>query len=326
MKAAWYTENGGPDVMQYGDLPDPEVRADTVVIAVEWISIEGGDLLNRLVTPPRVKPFVPGYQASGTVVEVGSGVTRFKAGDRVIGFDWHGSHASLFAVPEKYCYPVPDDLDLKDASTIPVAFGTASDALFEFGRLQPGETVLIQGAAGGVGLAAVQLASKAGATVIGTASSDERLSKLKEWGLDHGINYRTQDIADVCRELTGNTGVDGARHGGREGRFHPAQGDALSRTVRGDRCGDGRYAALRILRTDPPQRDRSCHFLRRRDAHPARPCPHRQLRAPHGPGRSGHADRTGLPALRSCRGAPLRGRGAPLRPRADAGLIQALLA
>lgn len=208
MKAAWYTENGGPEVMQYGDLPDPEVRADTVVIAVEWISIEGGDLLNRLVTPPRVKPFVPGYQASGTVVEVGSGVTRFKAGDRVIGFDWHGSHASLFAVPEKYCYPVPDDLDLKDASTIPVAFGTASDALFEFGRLQPGETVLIQGAAGGVGLAAVQLASKAGATVIGTASSDERLSKLKEWGLHHGINYRTQDIADVCRELTGNTGVD----------------------------------------------------------------------------------------------------------------------
>jgi len=62
MKAAWYTENGGPEVMQYGDLPDPEVHADTVVIAVEWISIEGGDLLNRLVSPPRVKPFVPGYQ------------------------------------------------------------------------------------------------------------------------------------------------------------------------------------------------------------------------------------------------------------------------
>lgn len=208
MKAAWYTENGGPEVMQYGDLPDPEVQADTVVIAVEWISIEGGDLLNRLVSPPRVTPFVPGYQAAGRVVEVGSGVTRFRAGDRVIGFNWNGSHTSLFAVPEKYCYPVPDDLDLKAASTIPVAFGTASDALFEFGRLQPGETVLIQGAAGGVGLAAVQLAAKAGATVIGTASSDERLDRLREWGLDHGINYREQDIARVCRDLTGGKGVD----------------------------------------------------------------------------------------------------------------------
>ncbi|RVQ66533.1 zinc-binding alcohol dehydrogenase family protein [Croceicoccus ponticola] len=208
MKAAWYSENGGPEVLQYGDLPDPEVGTDRVLVEVEWISIEGGDLLNRLVSPPRIVPFVPGYQAAGRVVATGSAVTRFKAGDRVIAFDWNGSHASLFAAPEKYCYPVPDDLDLRAASTIPVAFGTASDALFEFGRLQPGETVLIQGAAGGVGLAAVQLAAKAGATVIGTASSGERLEKLKAFGLDHGINYRQEDIAERCRELTADAGVD----------------------------------------------------------------------------------------------------------------------
>ncbi|WP_039857503.1 quinone oxidoreductase family protein, partial [Novosphingobium pentaromativorans] len=99
MKAVYYFENGGPQVMQYGDLPDPEVGPGTVLIAVEWVSIEGGDLLNRLVAPPPSTPFVPGYQAAGTVIAAGSDVTRFKEGDKVVGFNWHGSHAELFAVP-----------------------------------------------------------------------------------------------------------------------------------------------------------------------------------------------------------------------------------
>ena len=208
MKAVYYFENGGPEVMQYGDLPDPEVGPKTVLVAVEWISIEGGDLLNRLVSPPSKTPFVPGYQASGKVLAVGSEVTRFKEGDKVIGFDWHGSHAELFAVPEHYAYPVPEGLDLQQAATIPVAFGTAHDSLFHFGQVQPGEFVLVQGAAGGVGLAAVQLASQAGAVVIGTASSRERLERIVPFGLHHGIDYRTEDIAARCKEITGGNGVD----------------------------------------------------------------------------------------------------------------------
>jgi NADPH2:quinone reductase len=103
---------------------------------------------------------------------------------------------------------VPDGLDIVEAACIPVAFATADDCLFEFGHLQPGETVLIQAGAGGVGLAAIQLAKRAGATVLATASSDEKLERLREFGLDHGINYRTSDFPGVARELTDGRGAD----------------------------------------------------------------------------------------------------------------------
>ncbi|WP_066552316.1 quinone oxidoreductase family protein [Croceicoccus bisphenolivorans] len=208
MKAIWYEENGGPEVLQYGELPDPDAGPDTVVVRVEYVSIEGGDLLNRSVTPPRKVPFIPGYQAAGTVEAVGAQVTKFAPGDRVVAFNWHGSHAEFFATPEKYVYPIADGLPTQQAAIIPVAFGTASDALFEYGRLQPGETVLVQGAAGGVGLAAVQLAAQAGARVIGTASGRQRLARIEPFGMDHGIDYRSEDIAQVCLELTGGKGVD----------------------------------------------------------------------------------------------------------------------
>lgn len=235
MKAVCYTENGGPEVMHYGELPDPQVGPKTVLIAVEWISIEGGDLLNRLVTPPSEVPFVPGYQAAGTVIEVGEEVSRFRPGDRVIGFDWHGSHAELFAVPEYYAYPVPDGMDLRLASTLPIPFGTAHDSLFEFGGMQPGEFVLVQGAGGGVGLAAVQLASQAGGVVIGTASDRQRLDRIVPFGLHHGIDYRTEDIAERCKEITGGKGVDLVLDlAGGQGK------DALVRALR----PHGRYAVI----------------------------------------------------------------------------------
>lgn len=208
MRAAWYEENGGPDVLRVGQLPDPAVGPDTVLIRVEAISIEGGDLLNRQFSPPREVPFVPGYQAAGRVEAIGERVTRFAPGDRVVGFNWNGSHAELFAVPEHHAYAVPDGLDLDLAATVPVAFGTASDCLFEFGRVKPGETVLVQGAAGGVGLAAVQLAAQAGATVIGTASGAERLARIAPYGMHHGIDHRSEDIAARCRETTGGKGAD----------------------------------------------------------------------------------------------------------------------
>jgi NADPH:quinone reductase len=235
MKAVHYSRNGGPEVMEYGDLPDPEVGADTVLIASEWISIEGGDLLNRLVAPPPHTPFVPGYQAAGTVLAVGDAVTRFRPGDRVIGFNWNGSHADLFAVPERYAYPVPDALDLKHASIIPVAFGTAHDSLFEYGGMKPGDFVLVQGAAGGVGLAAVQFAARAGAIVIGTASGHDRLARIEPFGLHHGIDYRTEDIAGRCSEITGGRGVDLVLDlAGGQGK------DALMRAVK----PHGRYAVI----------------------------------------------------------------------------------
>ncbi|MCW1384867.1 zinc-binding alcohol dehydrogenase family protein [Novosphingobium sp. KCTC 2891] len=229
--------------MTYGDLPDPVAGPEAIVIAVAWISIEGGDLLNRRVTPPVRVPFVPGYQASGTVVAVGERVTRFKVGDRVVGFNWNGSHAELFEVPEHYAYAVPADLDLRLAATIPVAFGTAHDSLFEYGGLKEGETVLVQGAAGGVGLAAVQFAAQAGATVIGTASSAERLERMQLFGLHHGINYRTDDIAARVHEITCGRGVDLVIDlAGGKGK------EALVQSLR----GHGRYAVVGASSGDLP--------------------------------------------------------------------------
>lgn len=235
MKAVWYTENGGPEVMTWGDQPEPELGPKTVLIRVEVISIEGGDLLNRIHTPPSRTPFIPGYQAAGTVEAVGAEVTRFAVGDKVVGFNWNGSHAELFAVPETYAYPVPEGMDMALAAVVPIAFGTACDALFTYGGLAAGETVLVQGAAGGVGLAAVQLAAKAGATVIGTASSPERLARVAAFGLTHGIDYRREDIAARCKEITARKGVDLVLDlAGGKGK------DALVEALR----GHGRYAVV----------------------------------------------------------------------------------
>lgn len=208
MKAVFYHENGGPEVMQFGDLPAPELDAGSVLIRNEAISIEGGDLLNRLVTPPVHVPFIPGYQAAGVIEAIGSGVTRFKPGQRVVAFNWNGSHAEFMAAPEDFCFAVPDGLDLQLAAVAPIAFGTAHDSLVAYGQVQSGETVLIQGAGGGVGLAAVQIARDLGATVIGTASSAERLERIAPFGLDHRINYREENIGERSRELTGGKGVD----------------------------------------------------------------------------------------------------------------------
>jgi len=119
-----------------------------------------------------------------------------------------GSHAALVAVPALQTWAVPQGLELQAAACVPIPFGTADDCLFEFGRLKAGETVLIQAGAGGVGLAAVQLAKRAGATVLATASRDEKLERLKEFGLDHGINYLGADFVAEARRLSGGRGVD----------------------------------------------------------------------------------------------------------------------
>ena len=208
MKAAFYASNGGPEVVQYGDVPDPVLGPNEVLVRVQAVSIEGGDIISRRFGQPSSAQHVVGYQAGGVVAAVGAAVTSIRPGQRVVGHNSAGSHAELFAVPEDLCFPVPDGLDMDVASTVPVTFGTAHDALFEFGGLKPGESVLIQGAAGGVGVACVQLAKRAGATVIGTAFGPERLERLKALGMDHGIDYGCEDIGQRTLELTGGKGAD----------------------------------------------------------------------------------------------------------------------
>jgi len=209
MKAAVYYETGAPDVFRYEDVPDPACPPGGVVIDVEAVSIEGGDVLNRAGGAMAGTPHIVGYQCAGTIAEVGSNVTDRSVGQRVVAVAPFGSHASRAAYDAQATWVIPDGLDLQQAACVPIPYGTADVCLFEFGRLRKGEAVLIQGGAGGVGIAAIQLAKRAGATVLATASSDEKLARLQsEFGLDHGINYKQVDLADEARKLTGGRGVD----------------------------------------------------------------------------------------------------------------------
>jgi NADPH2:quinone reductase len=208
MKAAVIYENGGPDVLKYEDVPDPECPDGCVVIDVEAISIEGGDTLHRAGSPPPSVPHIVGYVASGTVSEVGAGVEDRAVGDRVVTLNMAGSHASKRAVPAMSTWLIPDGLDPGVAGGVPVAVGTAQECLFTAGELEAGQTVLVQAGAGGVGMAAIQLAKQAGATVLATASSDDKLERLKEFGLDHGINYATENFVERTQELTDGHGAD----------------------------------------------------------------------------------------------------------------------
>ncbi len=208
MKAAVYYETGAPDVFRYEDVPDPACQPAGVVIDVKAISIEGGDTLNRAGGDMPSKPHIVGYQCAGVIREAGPAVTDRSVGQAVVTVMPFGSHASMVGVAAMQTWVVPEGLSLQEAACVPIAFGTADDCLFEFGHLKAGETVLIQAGAGGVGLAAIQLAKRAGATVLATASADAKLSRLKEFGLDHGINYKTEDFVARVRELTGGRGVD----------------------------------------------------------------------------------------------------------------------
>jgi len=208
MKAAVYSENGPPEVLRYEDVPDPECPAQAVVIRVEAVSIEGGDTLNRAGGPLMSRPHVVGYQAAGEIIEVGTEVTHLRVGQKVTTVNAWGSHAELRAVPARNAWPVPAGADIRKAAAVPVPFGTAADCLFEFGHLQEGETVLVQAGASGVGLAAIQLAKRAGARVLATASSAAKLERLAAFGVDHGINYAEQDLVAEVKRATDGAGVN----------------------------------------------------------------------------------------------------------------------
>jgi len=179
-----------------------------VVVEAEAISIEGGDLLARALSPPPASPHIVGYLSAGTVIEVGAGVESPAIGDKVVALNANGSHAEKRVVPAAMTWTLPRGLNLAVAASIPVAMGTAHECLFTAANLERGQTALIHAGGGGVGMAAIQMAAQAGATVISTASSDEKLERLKAFGLDHGINYATESFVERVRELTDGRGVD----------------------------------------------------------------------------------------------------------------------
>ena len=208
MKAAVYYETGAPEVLKYEEVADPVCHPRGILLAVEAVSIEGGDVLNRAGGNLTHVPHVVGYQAAGTIIEVGAEVRDRKVGQRVVTSGADGSHGAIRAVAARGSWLLPDSLSVEVGACIPIPFGTADDCLFEFGRLQAGETVLVQGGAGGVGLAAIQLAKRAGAKVISTASSQEKLDFLLTLGVDHVINYVASNLLDEVRRITDNKGVN----------------------------------------------------------------------------------------------------------------------
>ena len=191
MKAAIHNAPGDPDVLHYEDVPDPSCARDGVLIRVEAISIEGGDLIRRASIPPPSPKHVLGYAAAGEIVAVGADVEDRFIGQKVTSFDLSGSHAELRAVKATRTWIVPEGLGIAAAAALPISFGTAFHSLFSRGGLVEGETVLIQGGAGGVGAAAIP-----------------RAARLATLGLTHPIDYRTVNVAEEIMRLTAGRGVD----------------------------------------------------------------------------------------------------------------------
>jgi len=237
MKAVQFTEHGGTDVVEYGEYPDPEVGRDEVLVDVQAGALNHLDLWTRRGLPgiDLEMPHVPGSDMAGVVREVGPDVTRFEAGDRVallsgvncgdcefcrdgehslcvnfhiIGEHVPGVHAEQAAVPADNLVAVPEGVDWETAAAAPLVFGTAWRMLMTRADLSAGESVLVLGASGGVGHAAVQIADHAGATVFATGSTDDKLQAARGFGADYVVNYEERDFADRVREHTGKRGVD----------------------------------------------------------------------------------------------------------------------
>ncbi len=209
MKAVVFDKIGGPEVMKIGEVPKPEVKPGTVLIKVRAAGINFADTLFRqgqYVMQPQL-PDTPGLEAAGEIEAVGAGVTNLKAGQRVAAL---GSkmYAEYALAPATQVIPIPDSISFEHAAAFPVQVLTAWHMLHTAHQTDPGQTVLVHSAAGGVGIVAMQIAKAAGARVIGTVSSDSKAALAKEYGADDVINYATSDFAVEANRITGGRGVD----------------------------------------------------------------------------------------------------------------------
>lgn len=226
MKAVIAREYGPLENLEYGDWPEPEATGDMVVIEADAIGVNYPDglLVKGLYQMKPPTPFVPGTEVSGTITAVGPKVTRYKAGDRVAGMIMMGAYAEKVAVPESRVFPLPEGMSGADACALMCTFGTSHHALKQRAQLKEGETLCVLGAAGGTGIAAVQIGKVMGATVIAVASTSDKQELAKEAGADHVIGY--DNLRENLKKLTGGKGVDVA--------FDPVGGEAfdvLSRSM-----------------------------------------------------------------------------------------------
>jgi NADPH:quinone reductase-like Zn-dependent oxidoreductase len=209
MRAVVITRHGGPEVLEVQERPDPPAGPGEVRVAVRAAGINFADLLARSgVYPDAPKvPCVVGYEVAGEVESVGDGVEGLAVGDRVMAGTRFGGHAELVSVPAEQVVPLPDELSFEQGAAFPVNYATAHAGLHVMGGLRAGERVLIHAAAGGVGIAATQVARRVEAEIFGTASASKH-DAIREQGVDHAIDYRTLDFEAEVRRITGGEGID----------------------------------------------------------------------------------------------------------------------
>ncbi len=209
MRQVWITRHGGPEVLEVREAPDPHAGSGAVRIAVTAAGVNFADVAARAGLYPDAPkpPMVVGYEVSGVIDEIGAGVEGLSEGDGVMARTRSGGYSSSVVVPGERVQPVPDDLDLRTAAGVQVTYLTSYLMLNRLGSVRPGDWVLIHAAAGGVGLAALQLAKHLGALTIGTASAAKH-PRLGELGLDHAIDYRSQDFETEVMRITEGRGVD----------------------------------------------------------------------------------------------------------------------
>jgi putative PIG3 family NAD(P)H quinone oxidoreductase len=211
MRAVLFEGSGGPEVIRLGEAADPTPARGEVLVRVRAAALNRADLLQRrglYPPPPGTRPDVPGLELAGEVVRAGEGVTAWRAGDRVMAICAGEGQAELAVVHERMLLPVPEGLSLEDAAALPEAGITSHDALFTLGGLRPGWPVLVHAVGSGVSTVALQLAKAAGATVIGTSRTAEKLERARALGMDHGILVGRDEprFADEVRRLTGGRG------------------------------------------------------------------------------------------------------------------------
>ena len=210
MRVVEIARPGGLEVLRIAQRPKPMPQPGEVVIRVAAAGVNRPDCFQRAgsYAPPPGASDLPGLEVAGTIAAVGEGVTQWKPGDEVCALTPGGGYAQYCATPASHCLPLPDGMDLAQAASLPETFFTVWINVFERGALQPGETLLVQGGASGIGVTAIQLARAFGSRVFATAGSAEKCAACEDLGAERAINYRIEDFAEVVRQLTGGKGVD----------------------------------------------------------------------------------------------------------------------
>src|SRR5438270_4636985 len=210
MKAVLCKQYGSPETLVVEDLPSPRAGPGEAVVSVKAASVNFPDVLiiqNKYQFRPPL-PFSPGSELAGVVKEVGAGVSSVRPGDKVMAFTTYGAFAEEVKTDAARLLPIPQGMDFNSAAAFVLTYGTSDHALRDRGALQAGETLLVLGAAGGVGLAAIEIGKALGARVVACASSEDKLTVCREHGADATINYAADDLRERVKSITDGRGVD----------------------------------------------------------------------------------------------------------------------